>query len=107
VNTTAGGSYNFGSQLYTLNNVENEGKSRGYGMGVSLAPGLSYKLTTRFLVDAYLSNFIFIVYSHSKTTYSSPTSRPSSTQNSFNLLSSLSNTNLGNVGIGFRWLIKR
>lgn len=58
INTSGGFSYSFGKQISTTNNIQSEAKSSGYGIGLSLAPGLSYRLTPRFLFDAYLSNLI-------------------------------------------------
>ncbi|MEJ7677645.1 MAG: hypothetical protein WKG06_07215 [Segetibacter sp.] len=108
INTSGGLSYSFGKQISTTNNIKSEAKSSGYGIGVNLAPGLSYRLTPRFLFDAYLSNLINISYSHNQTKGKNEAATDmKSSQNSFNLSSSLSNTSLGNVGLGFRWLLRR
>lgn len=83
-------------------------KSKGYGISVSLAPGISYKINSRFLFDAYLSNLLSAGYTHTTTTTNYPLPKETKTRsNSFNVSSSLSNTSLGNVGLGFRWLLRR
>ncbi len=105
--TSAGASYQFGKQEKFFNSVPNDLKSTGFGIGAYLAPGISYKLTNRLLFDAYLSDFLALSYSHSKfkdPTSSTPLKR---TRDSFRIHSSLSNVNLGNIGLGFRWLMKR
>lgn len=107
VNTSVSAGYNFGKQINSPNyNIIS--KTTGFSVGVSLAPGLSYRLTQRLLFDAYLSNLISVSYAYSQTKYNNYTAAGylKSTQNSFNLSSSLSNTNLGNVVLGFRWLLK-
>jgi len=107
INTGASAAFSFGKQTNTSVNFISRRKSTGYGISVSLAPGLSYRLTQRLLFDAYLSNLINISYFHTETNFkNTQTPDTKSTQNNFNLSSSLSNTTLGNVGLGFRWLLK-
>ena len=72
-----------------------------------LRPGLSYQLTNRLLFDAYLSNLISISYSHNQKKYADSSPEHKSYENYFGLSSSLTNTNLGYVGLGFRWLLKK
>lgn len=108
INTSASAYYSFGKQINTTNNIESEAKSSGYGGNANFAPGLTCKLTQRLLFDAYLSNLISIGYSHNETkdnNIAPPNNKLF--QNNFNLSSSLSNTSLGNVGLGFRWVLKK
>jgi hypothetical protein len=108
IQTGASVAYTFGRQISTINNVENVEKSKGYNLGVGVAPGLSYKLSDRFLFDAYLNNLLNTSYSHSETKYTNQQgSEITSTDNNFHISSSLSNTSLGYVGLGFRWLLKK
>jgi hypothetical protein len=63
-------------------------------------------LTRRLLFDAYLNNLIGVSYSKVKIkdkTQQSP--ETTSSQRSFDISSSLGNTSLGSVGLGFRWLL--
>ena len=108
VNTSVGANYSFGNSLNTVNNITNETKNNGYAVNASFAPGLSYRVTKRLLFDAYLSNLIFAGYSHSETKNKDPqATNAKSTQSNFAISSSLSNTSLGNVGLGFRWLLRK
>jgi hypothetical protein len=83
-------------------------KSNGYSLTAGLAPGISYKINNRFLFDAFLSNLLSAGYSHSNAVTNYPLPRETKTHsNGFNIQSSLSSTTLGNIGVGFRWLLKR
>lgn len=83
-------------------------KNKAYGISAALAPGISYKLNSRILFDAYFSNLLSVGYTYSTTVTNYPLPKETKTHgNSFNISSSLSNTNLGNIGLGFRWLLKR
>ncbi|HEX8334187.1 MAG TPA: hypothetical protein VF622_16315 [Segetibacter sp.] len=107
-NTGGAVTYSFGKNINKNNNNVNETKSSGYGIAINFAPGLSYRLTQRLLFDAYLSNLINVRYSHTETKYNNPPNMDTrSTHNNFSISSSLSNTSLGNVGLGFRWLLKK
>lgn len=108
INTAGAVGYSFGKQISTANNIKSEAKTSGYGIGISVAPGLSYRLTPRLLFDAYLSNLINISYSHNQAKGKNEAATDAKTfQNNFNLSSSLSNASLGNVGLGFRLLLPR
>lgn len=83
-------------------------KSKGYTLTAHLAPGISYNINNRFLFDAFLSNLLSAGYSHSTSVTNYPLPRETKTHsNGFNIASSLSNTTLGNIGVGFRWLLKK
>lgn len=108
VTATGSAWYSFGkrSEIRTANELST--RTTGYGIRASLAPGLTYRLTQRFLFDAYLSDFLSAGYTHSQ--YKNGDGGGSGEkphQNTFNLSSSLSNTSLGNIGLGFRWLLKK
>ncbi len=107
--TTAGSAtYNFGKIAESNSGNETTTRTTGYGISANLAPGLSYRLSQRFLFEAYLSNLLYAGYSHSQ--YKDGTASSSGDKphvNSFILSSSLSNTSLGYVGLGFRWLLKK
>ena len=104
LNTPASVYYMFGKNIVESSNSINESKGKGYTINISVAPGLSYQLNNRWLFDAYLSNLVNIGFSHSQS--KSSNSNFKTKGNSFGVSSSLSNTNLGNVGLGFRWLLK-
>lgn len=106
VTGSIGGSYSFGEITSTTNNVENKTKTPGYGVAADLAPGLSYKLSKRLLFDAYLNSLISINYFRQMRKDPS-TGNTRTFQKGFNVSSSLSNTNIGNVGLGFRWLLRK
>ncbi len=102
---SAGGSYAFGTNTYTRSNTETKAKKTGFGFGAGLAPGLSYRLSQRWLFDASLSNLAAISYAHSKSRNASQSQGNSETvQNNFYFTSSLSNTNVGGIGLGFSFL---
>lgn len=108
INTGVSVGYTFGKQINTTNNFGSEAKSSGYGASANFAPGLTYRFTRRLLFDAYLRNLINISYSHNQIkdkNASAPLNK--SVQNNFSLSSGLSNTSLGNVGLGFRWSLRR
>ena len=104
LNTPASVYYMFGNNTVESSNSVNEIKNTGYSINLSLAPGLSYQLNNRWLFDAYLSNLVNIGFSHNQS--KSSTSNNKTKSNNFGISSSLSNTNLGNIGLGFRYLIK-
>jgi hypothetical protein len=105
--TSGGLGYTFGKQINTTNDIDSESKSSGYSVSLSLSPGLSYRLTPRLLFDADLSNLLSIGYNYNETKGKGATSYIRSFDKNFYLSSALSNTSLGNVGLGFRWLLKR
>lgn len=104
VNGSIGASYNFGKGTTILPNLPtSETLYSGYGVGFGVSPGLSYQLSKRVLFDAGLSNLLSVSFSHNQAKSGSL----KSTSNQFNLSSSLSNTNLGSVSLGFRLLLKK
>jgi hypothetical protein len=106
--TVARVNYRFGKNTTTSPVSEIISESKGYGLGVGLTPGFSYRLSRRFLFDAHLSDILSAGYNYSEMKVSAPSAGlPKSTNSNFNLSSSLSNTNLGNVGLGFRWLLAK
>ena len=104
LNTSGSVSYLFGKTVIESSNTYNESKSKGYAINVGLTPGFSYQLNNRWLFDAYLSNLVNVGFSHNQS--KSSTSNYKTKSNNFGISSSLSNTNLGNIGLGFRYLIK-
>ncbi len=89
-----------------LNNVGTfNSKITTVGAVVNVGPGITYQLNSRFLLDAYFNNLVNIGYSHNFI--KNATSGSSSTGGSFNFSSGLTGTNLGNIALGFRWLIPR
>lgn len=104
LNTPASIYYMFGNNNAGSSTSVNESKTSGYSINVSLAPGLSYQLNNRWLFDAYLSNLVNVGFSHNQT--KTANSNLKTKGDSFGISSSLSNTNLGNIGLGFRYLLK-
>ena len=98
--------YNYNKQADLISKATS--KTTGYSIDAGLNPGLTYKINDRFLFDAVLSNFIYTAYQHANGTSNYPLPQEAKTHsNSFYITTSLSNTSLGNVGLGFRWLLKR
>lgn len=100
--------YSFGSNTYRSGVNEINKKSSGYNINIGLAPGLSYRIIPRLLFDAYLNNFLYAGYTHSQVKEN--VNVPAVVKgyaNSFTVSSSLGNTSLGNIGVGFRWLLKK
>lgn len=98
--------YNFGKQSEPTNNATI--KNSGYSISAGVSPGISYKINNRFLFDASLANILSAGFQHSNTTNNYPLPQTIKTHyNSFNLSSSLSNTSLGNISLGFRWLLHK
>lgn len=77
-----------------------DGKS--YNISVGLFPGLSYRVTNRFLLDLRLADLISLGYSHQETNI--PNNQKNK-QNNFYLNSSLGLGYLRDIGIGARWVI--
>jgi hypothetical protein len=108
IGSNAQGAYAFGKQINRVNNVESKAPGKGLGLSVSAAPGISYRLSDRFLFDASLSNLLNLSYTYSEIKYNtSATTTAKAISNSLGVSTSLSNTNLGNVGLGFRWLLAK
>jgi len=83
-------------------------KGRSYLVSAALAPGVSYKINNRFLFDAFLSSFLSASYAHTSTTLNYPLPRETKTHSDgFSIASSLSDNAIGNIAVGFRWLLKR
>ena len=104
LNTPASIYYMFGKNIVKSSNSINESMGKGYSINLSLAPGVSYQLNNRWLFDAYLSNLVNVGFSHNQS--KSSTSNYKTKSNNFGISSSLSNTNLGNIGLGFRYLLR-
>lgn len=106
IHTGGSGLYSFSKQADFISKATSTVK--GYSINAALAPGISYKISNRFLFDAFLSIFLYAGFQHSVTTSNYPLPREAKTHNnSFNISTSFSNTALGNIGLGFRWLLKR
>ncbi len=89
------GKDNYSTQTYTVTN-------KGFGVAVSVTPGLTYQLTNRWLIDGYLNNLFLAGYSYNKSNY--PFDKR--VTKNFNLSSSLTNVTNGNLALGFRYLLK-
>lgn len=106
IQTSAAALYSYSNQADFVSKATS--KITGYSITFALTPGISYKISRRFLFDAFLSNLLFAGYQHSTTTTNYPVPKETKTHNnSVNISTSLSNTNVGNVGLGFRWILKR
>ena len=99
-------SYNYNRQADLVSKATS--KTKGYSVDAALTPGLTYKINNRFLFDAFLNNFISASFQHVEGKSNYPLPQEAKTHsNGFYITTSLSNTSLGNVGLGFRWLLKR
>ncbi|MES2650043.1 MAG: hypothetical protein V4717_24415 [Bacteroidota bacterium] len=63
INVSASAHVSKGKQTFSFPAFSSEAKSTGFGFGAGLAPGLSYRLSPRWLVDASLNNLFFLSYS--------------------------------------------
>lgn len=108
---TVKGNTGFGyvfSKQYNYNGTDKlEDNSKGYTVGLDLAPGFSYKVTPRILCDVSLNSVINLNFAHKEATYSSNGNGSSTNQNTFNINSALNNTIFNKIGIGFRWFLKK
>lgn len=96
----ASGNYTFASGANYIQ------KAQDFGIGASIVPDITYKISKRVLLNASLNNLLSLSYSHNETNYVSSTN-PTLTQNSFGFSSSLSTTNIGNIGLGFSVLLNK
>jgi hypothetical protein len=76
--------------------------SKGYNIGLSFYPGISYAVSRKFQLETGFNNIAFVQYEHAKVTYGG-SSTPSSVTNAFNLGTSLSS--LTGFVLGFRFLL--
>lgn len=106
VNTAGSVTYNFGKSTFQSASTEVR-NNRGYSINAGLSPGLTYRLTPRILFDASLTYLLSADYTHAETSASNLPAGQKSYNNTFGISSSLSNTTLGGVGLGFRWLLKK
>ena len=105
IQTTGEASYRFGKETSVSNGKETVSNIKGHRIGLSVAPGVSYKMTNRLLFDVFLSNLLAIGY-NSEQTKAAVAPRTEKNSSNFYVSSGLSNISLSNVGIGFRWLLK-
>ncbi len=89
----------------SINNASSssEDKLQRAGVNIGLYPGLAYKWTDRFLLELRFADFVNVGYAWQK---SKSANGNSSTQNNFNLGTSLGLGYLDNIGIGARWILK-
>lgn len=81
----------------------NEDKMQRLGVNVGVSPGFAYKWTNHFLLELRFTDFVNVRYEWQKNKSANGNS---STQNAFNLGSSLGLSYLANFGIGLRWILK-
>ena len=91
---TANSKYSFTTQNY--NSV-----TKQFTTSLSFAPGVAYILSKKLHVELSMQNLVSIGYYTSKQEFNN-SMIPTSKSNGFGLSSSLSNSVLGNLGIGFR-----
>jgi hypothetical protein len=98
--------YNSGKHTTTSDNTSS--KTDGFSIGFGLAPGVSYRISERFLFDAFLSNFLAVSYAYQSTKSNSlqPQQTSKFHNHNFNLSSTFSNNPGSSVGFGFRYLLK-
>lgn len=80
-----------------------------YGATVSGSIGLLYELSPRFLLSWELSNLVAVSYRYQVETgkLANGTTSYKNVSNNVSLLTNLSGFNLGNVGIGVRYMLKK
>lgn len=105
----AGAQYLFGK--FSTNTgqpaVESEDRTSGFGINAGLAPGVSYRINQRFLVDLSLSNLLSVGYTREKLKNIKPgTNVNPMVRENYYFSSSLTNSSLGGIGVGFRYLLK-
>lgn len=107
-NANLGAAYGFGKSMQQNAAVVQEQKKTSYSAALGLTPGLSYRLTNHWLLEATLANLASISFTHQKSRQDPSSANPNDViSNSLSLNSSLSNASLGNIGLGFRWLFSR
>ncbi|WP_153799370.1 hypothetical protein [Foetidibacter luteolus] len=96
-------SYNKGKVTYGESTYTN---SSGFSGGFYLAPGFGIKLSKKFLLDLTLNNLAVITYHHSiNKSVVAGADGGKSKVNNFSVSSNLNGNTLGNLGLGFRWLM--
>jgi hypothetical protein len=105
VNNSASASYVFGKAREVSLGTERTSDNSGYRINLGIAPGISYQLSPRFLIDGYLSNLVNVSYTHLDYEGTITSSEGSKSDN-FSLSTSLGSNALSNLGVGFRWLLK-
>ncbi len=102
-----GANYSRGTTINSGPNNEIENRQRGFGAAAGLTPGFTYQLSRRFLFDLKLANVVSAMYTRNTLSNVKPGTNPGkSVEQNFALSSSLASSTLGNVGVGFRWIIK-
>ncbi len=97
----AGGNYSGGpaSGRDSLGNKILTGSTSGGNL--SLMPGISYRISKKFMLDLSLPNLFYVNYNSTKSTVQSQTS----TSSQFSISTSLSSTPLEALAIGFRLVL--
>lgn len=99
-------SYRNNNRTTTTNSTKSETKTNGYGLGFSVAPGVSYRLARRLLLDLYLNDLLSIGYTHDQSAKGSTPTAMQARKSAFYLSSSLSRMSFSNIGVGLRWFLK-
>jgi hypothetical protein len=100
--------YNYLSSNQNPSSPYSTQKSSGFNIGSGIAPGISYKISKKVLLNASLNNLLLLSFNHNKVDYATSTNTSAEiTQNNFGFYSSLTNGTLGNIGIGFSILLNK
>ncbi|MBV4357812.1 hypothetical protein [Pinibacter aurantiacus] len=97
--------YSYSNQKYDYNiNKADSYKVVQNGGGVSIAPGIAYKVFKKMFVELSLNNLVYASYSASNTTYESSDKKLKG--HDFSIGTAFSNnTFLSNIGVGFRFIL--
>ncbi len=82
-----------------------QGGTKGWNVGISLSPGISYALTDKFHLEMGFHNLAFLGYGRAKSESISSAGTATSTSSNFGF-----HTNLGTsspLNIGFRILLQK
>lgn len=101
------GSYGFGKTQYTGASSSNpDSKSNNYFGTVYVAPGISYSIGKKLLLDARLTNLVALTYQNNKTKQEYTTGTLNQSNSSFGFNSTLSSGNfLNSVAFSLMWVL--
>lgn len=91
---------------YDVEDASKTSKANIWNAGVYITPGISYRITERLLIDARFNNLLAVSYSQQKAKKNTLQNMGYSDYDYLSASTSLNNNTLGNIGIGFRWLLK-
>lgn len=102
------GGYSYSRVYYGIYRPGSDGyRNVSNGGSINLTPGISYSLWKHLQVELIMQNLAYVNYSSIKTIYttSGPLAATPAKQNIFNAGVNLNSNFVGNLGIGFKFLL--